>query len=503
MPRENIATVDSSNSNLIITRQITDQIISSKSLTITSQAALNASSGITSAFFEPFDEEKYSIAYQDGTIEPLTSDQVSITNGGNDITFTGLKETTAEEVTVNVTLKKVGAVSKSKDYLRSEQLEVTRTVGVSTLTSSLVPSNVYGLRVEDREISLNVPDVIKIHAVYESKDTSTPTLDGLTFVSGLALDTNAVVGERIVGQDSRAVGQIVAKPNATEIRFIYLNTNKFTVGETIVFKESAIETVLQGVITGNFVDRTNNFLLDKGHKTQYCDYSRIVRKAKSAIPSKKLLIIFDRYEVASGNTGDFFSVNSYTKDRYERDIPSINGVRVTDLIDLRPRVNPFTPSGGKSPFAFTSRSFETTNPYVLTPKESSILGYSFYLPRIDKLVINQFEEVKLIKGESSESPVPPTENGNSMEVAEIALPAYLFDTVRHPIITLQDNKRFTMRDIGALEQRIENLETMTSLSALELDTKSLQVTDASGLNRFKTGFVVNNFRDRSLSLIHI
>ena len=75
-------------------------------------------------------------------------------------------------------------------------------MGVSTLTSSLVPSNVYGLRVEDREISLNVPDVIKIHAVYESKDTSTPTLDGLTFVSGLALDTNAVVGERIVGQDS-------------------------------------------------------------------------------------------------------------------------------------------------------------------------------------------------------------------------------------------------------------------------------------------------------------
>ena len=145
LPRENIATVDSSNSNLIITRQITDQIISSKSLTITSQAALNASSGITSAFFEPYDEEKYSIAYQDGTIEPLTSDQVSITNGGNDITFTGLKETTAEEVTVNVTLKKVGAVSKSKDYLRSEQLEVTRTVGVSTLTSSLVPSNVLSL----------------------------------------------------------------------------------------------------------------------------------------------------------------------------------------------------------------------------------------------------------------------------------------------------------------------------------------------------------------------
>ena len=52
-------------------------------------------------------------------------------------------------------------------------------VGVSTLTSSLVPSNIYGLRIEDREISLNVPDVVKIIAIYESKTTSTPELDKL------------------------------------------------------------------------------------------------------------------------------------------------------------------------------------------------------------------------------------------------------------------------------------------------------------------------------------
>ena len=53
-----------------------------------------------------------------------------------------------------------------------------------------------------------------------------------------------------------------------------------------------------------------------------------------------------------------------------------------------------------------------------------------------------------------------------------------------------------MRDIGALEKRIINLET-TTLNALELDTKSFQVRDADGLDRFKTGFAVNNFKDRS------
>ena len=192
----------------------------------------------------------------------MTSDQVTITNGGNDVTFTGLKSTPLNKATVNVTLKKVGASSKSKDYVRSQQLEVTRTSGVNSL-NGLSIHDCYGLRVEDREISLNVPDVVKIHAVYESKTTSKPTLDGLTFVSGLNLNTNAVIGEQIVGKDSRAIGQIVDRPSATEIRFVYLNSNKFAVGEIVNFKESSIESVLQGTITGNFVDRTNNYVLDK------------------------------------------------------------------------------------------------------------------------------------------------------------------------------------------------------------------------------------------------
>ena len=497
LPRGVISNVDTSSSNLVISRQITNQNVASSSLSINTQAGLDASVGITSAFFEPFDSEKYSITYSDGSIETLTSDQVTITNGGNDITFSGLSETTASSVTVNVTLKKVGATSKSKNYIRSQQLEITRTSGVNTL-NGLSQHNAYGVRVEDKEISLNVPDVNKIVAVYESKDNLKPTLDTLKFVSGLNLNTNAILGEKIIGQDSRAIGQIVNRPNATDIEFVYLNANKFVVGEVVTFEESATETVLQQIAIGNFIDRTENYTLDKGHKSQYCDYSKIVRKAKTAIPSKKLLIIFDQYQVASGNTGDFFSVNSYTKERYTNDIPSIGNLRTTDILDFRPRVNPFTVgSGSKSPFAFSSRSFESTNPFVITPNESSILGYSYYLGRVDKLVINQYEEVKLIKGESSDDPAPPTEVGNSMEIARISLPPYLFDTVRGPEIKLSDNKRFTMRDIGALEKRIENLELTTSLNALEVNAQSFEVRDADGLNRFKTGFVVNSFSDRN------
>ena len=57
----------------------------------------------------------------------------------------------------------------------------------------------------------------------------------------------------------------------------------------------------------------------------------------------------------------------------------------------------------------------------------------------------------------------------------------------------QDNRRYTMRDIGNLETRIKNVEYYTQLSLLEADAQSLQIQDGDGFDRFKNGFVVDNF----------
>ena len=51
-----------------------------------------------------------------------------------------------------------------------------------------------------------------------------------------------------------------------------------------------------------------------------------------------------------------------------------------------------------------------------------------------------------------------------------------------------------MRDIGALKTRLENVESMTALSLLERDAESFEIRDSvTGLSRFKSGFVVDNF----------
>ena len=495
LPVENIASVDLANSDLTITKQITGKSVTSNSLTLTVADAVDVNAGISSVFFEAFDAERYTITEDDGTPVELKSGMFSLGANGNSVTFTGLPNNGA--VTVQATLKKKGVTNKTKDFTRSNKISIVRTSGVSEVTG-LTTSKYYGTRIEDNEISLNVPDVVDVRAIYESTNTAAPVLDKLTFATGLSLDQNAIVGEKIIGQDSRAVAQIV-NLTANSVEYIKLNTNNFTVGESVKFKDSSIETIIQELTPGSYIDRTANYRLDKGHRHQFCDYSRIIRRKGSAIPSRQLLVVFDAYAVGSNNTGDIFTVNSYSQDRFTNDIPTLpNGLRVTDLLDFRPRVAAFNTSTNASPFAFSSRQFEYNYKYVVSPDETSYTGYSYYLPRIDLVTINRLGEIEVIKGASADVPQAPVLADDAMEVAQILYPPYLFNTTKDPKILLRDNRRFTMRDIGKLEDRIENLEEVTSLSMLEMSAKTFDVTDANGLSRFKSGFIVTDFRDKSL-----
>jgi hypothetical protein len=489
---KNISDVNFTNSDIKVTRQTTG-----KSTNSVGSLSLSLSDvGITSAYFETFDTERYSIFYSNGTVEPLTYDKFSLDSSGTFITFSGLTPNQSN-VTINSTVKKNSIRNKQKIYVRSQKLEINKCIsGISTTISGLSTSPFYGLRVEDEEISLNVPDVANIIAVYESVNISSPILDGLNFQNGLNLNTNSILGEQIVGQTSGAVAQIVTRNTSTKIEFVYLNSNRFINGETVVFKESNISAPIQSVDVGSYIDRTQEYTLDKGQREQYYDYSRIVRKNPNTSPARKLLVIYDYYNVPSSDNGDVYTVNSYDSERYQKDIPILsNNTRASDILDFRPRVSPFT-STSLSPFDFASRSFSSAgnNPtLVLSPNESSTIGYSFYLPRIDKIVLSKSGSFNLIKGVSSLNPKAPSSIDDSMDIAIIEFPAYLYSPT-DSVVRLTNNKRYTMRDIESLENRIENLEIASSLSLLELNTQALQVLDSDGVNRFKSGFFVDNFK---------
>ena len=60
-------------------------------------------------------------------------------------------------------------------------------------------------------------------------------------------------------------------------------------------------------------------------------------------------------------------------------------------------------------------------------------------------------------------------------------------------------RRYTMADIGVLDDRIRTLEYYTSLSLLESKARQFDVKDDTGLARFKNGFFVENFDGHNLS----
>ena len=505
LQEKNISDVDLTGSRLTIKAQITGESTDANGL-----LSFNLSNlvGITSALFETFDNDRYSVHLSDGSIESISSDQVTLSNNASQVDIKGLTAGQSN-VVVNATAKKVSISTKQKTFDRSHSVSVNKCIsGISTV-NGLTQNNFFGLRVDDKVISLNTPDVVNVVGVYESVTNALPVLDKLVFVSGLSLNTASILGEKIVGSQSKAIAQITERTNATTIEIAYLTSEKFRIGETITFKESNISSNLQNVTAGSYINITSNYTLDKGQRNGFYDYSRLVRRDNVRVPNRQLKIVVNRYTIPSNDKGDVYTVGSYDEDRFSKDVPILEGgIRATDTLDFRPRVDNFT-SITESPFNFGARNFESggVNPTLVpSPNESSIIGISHYLPRTDKVILDPSVnidkkytagELVVVEGISSKNPIAPSDIELGMTVATLELPAYLYDTDNIKI-TVVDNRRYTMRDIGKIEDRVENLETITSLSLLELDTKTFQIQDADGLSRFKSGFFVDDFKNNSL-----
>ena len=124
--------------------------------------------------------------------------------------------------------------------------------------------------------------------------------------------------------------------------------------------------------------------------------------------------------------------------------------------------------------------------------EDVTADFEYYLSRIDKVFLDKDGSFKIVKGASSLDPQVPKGLDSGMHLYTLLLSPY---TLTPEMLKLKDKiiRRYTMRDIGKLEQRIENVEYYTQLSLLEQNAQSLQIQDADGFDRFKNGFIVDNF----------
>lgn len=190
------------------------------------------------------------------------------------------------------------------------------------------------------------------------------------------------------------------------------------------------------------------------------------------------------------SAGDYISAESYT-DGYST-IPkfTLNNteVNLSDYIDFRPKApntgNDFSGTGGSIT--------EMVAPYGVVTFDNE-----YYLPRIDIVYVTSRGEFGVVNGIPSLDPKVPSTPDNAMAIYKMFVPAFT-NSVKDIQIEYINNRRYTMRDIGKIEDRVSKLEYYTTLNMLEVETQSMQITNGAGLNRFKNGFVVDNFADHSI-----
>lgn len=258
---------------------------------------------------------------------------------------------------------------------------------------------------------------------------------------------------------------------------------------------------------------TDSFIFDNGQRETYYDLARIILKPGAQTPINPILVVYDYFEhVGSSGTGDYFTVDSYTNVDYA-DIPNFNSsvygvVSLADVVDFRPRVSDFivgSPTSSNVPGYSDATTADSTNFDGTGSSVSSIplygtsfnTGFEYYVGRIDAIYISKEGRFVVSTGTPSLNPQVPDEISDSILLYHLNIPAYTFNTSDIKVKSF-DNRRYTMRDIGKLEKRIEKLEYYTVLSLLEQDTLNSQVKDEYGNERFKNGILVDNFEGHGI-----
>lgn len=244
----------------------------------------------------------------------------------------------------------------------------------------------------------------------------------------------------------------------------------------------------------NAIDITNNYLVNSGQTDNYYDHASLTLKAGANAPTGQTVVMLTYF--AHTTSPGFFDVDSYSSTVYNAGLipyyssPAFGTFALRDSIDFRPTRQ----LGSVSQITnFTLDGLEVPNPSTVFQ-----LSYAFYLPRIDKLVLNKGGKFQVIEGISSQYPQTPTDSSDAMTLYILSVPAF---TANVQEISLQyvQNRRYTMKDIGNLDARITQLEYFSTLSALEQQAQAETILYQDNVSaKDQYGILADDFGDFSI-----
>lgn len=355
----------------------------------------------------------------------------------------------------------------------------------------------------------------------------------ITFDSGVHNGLGAVVMHDVKFENADAsnktLSSVYVKINAATNEAG--TTGTYSLGLPDVF---SIEGVWMG--TGTYSesnsDVTSNFRLYTNQKDDLYAHSYIKKTGSLTIPSNATILI--KMKVFQKDaTFSFFSVDSYPID--DSTVPAANTIKteqipnytsesgtvydLRNVVDFRPyaaNTVVYSATIGGATVAVKSVSneaatltFPASNFKFCAPNKYLVSSYQYYIGRQDRIMMMEDGSIEVIQGIASEMPTVPSELDSGMTLATINIPpkpslsyayaARIGKTAYGITMAKPSNRRYTMRNIGQIDERVTQIEYYTVLSALEKSADEMTITDASGLDRFKNGIIVDNFENFTIA----
>jgi hypothetical protein len=235
-------------------------------------------------------------------------------------------------------------------------------------------------------------------------------------------------------------------------------------------------------------DIKNQFDLYDGQTDNLYDLGQVILKSQFLVEGVPDLANYQidvtyRYFYHTGSGP--FTVNSYSGIEY-KNIPSytssVNGTyyKLDSVIDLRP-------------LKTSTGEIVQDSKWIPAPANSFDVDYEYYLPRAYKLAITRDLKFKVISGVAGFVPELPPDDENSMSIYNIIANAYIFSK-NDVTATMINNRRYTMKDIIALDDRIQELEKFSIMSLLEREIENKSIIDPeTSIPRVVSSILVDNF----------
>jgi len=419
------------------------------------------------------------------------------------------------------------------DYIYVGGTDFKRVVSIISDTSLTVDAN-FGNNKTANTYQLFYPAGVPINFIPTKKSVNTTSSS--TFNINLGRNANANFGVSVYFDVLRSSTVPVKKQLKQSYVKIDMSNNianssgPWCLGLPDVIGIASIYVGNNGTYSTTGTNVAGAFRYISGQADSYYGLGYLYRDKFIPTPNTTLLCLVNHFDYVTSQGVGFFNANSYPVD--DANTANTNAIRtqqiprytsssgdvydLRDCIDYRAYVTNTAVSNTPDPTYATinpsvNLTFATTNSltYVPTPDNIFQTDVGFYLGRIDRVGITTSGNLFVKEGIPSTIPSVATEDSGTSTLAIVNVPPYpsLSSTEAKAYgrydyayqINMQQIKRYTMSDIKKLDNRIKNLEYYTSLSLIEQATSSLQVrSDATGLNRFKNGILVDPFVDHSI-----